>query len=161
MEMVLKKVQPHACSKLLCALPRQSVCLCSFSAVICQEEQPKGPYCMKYSQSAFVCGGWLSDPQVYVNRLQFWQVPFMLNEGRKKSNIQRSGNSCKAQRCSIGGMSRIWNAKIALINEHKYIVYEGSSTKAVWQYRILSFWLHPEWYLIFKVTKLRDNSYIW
>lgn len=39
---------------------------------------------MKYSQSAFVGGGWLNYAQVYVNRLQFWQVPFMLNEGEKK-----------------------------------------------------------------------------
>lgn len=39
---------------------------------------------MKYSQSAFVCGGWLNDAQVYVSRLQFWQVLFVLNEGEKK-----------------------------------------------------------------------------
>lgn len=54
---------------------------------------------MKYSQSAFVCGAWLNDAQVYVNRLQFWQVPFTLNEGKKKNKkkVLYSGNSRKAR----------------------------------------------------------------
>jgi len=72
MVMALKKIHPHACSKLLYACPWQSVCLCSFSVVIGQEgEQTEAPYDVKWSQSAFVCGGWLNDAQVYVNRLQF------------------------------------------------------------------------------------------
>lgn len=84
-----KKMQPYKYSKLPRVLTWQSVYFCSFGAVNCQEgEQTKAPYCMKYSQSSFVCGSFFYDTQVYADRLQFWQLPFMLNEGRKIKNTE-------------------------------------------------------------------------